>query len=128
MASKMKSALAASLQAEDAAFKSRFERAEAVLGSGDSKEIQSPSSQKLETIPNVIVAQVVRDTFTFPDQDYALISEIQERCLRSATMINKSEIVRAGLNSLSKLSDSELLEIISGLTKIKPGRPPRKQK
>jgi hypothetical protein len=40
-------------------------------------------------------------------------------------MINKSEIVRAGLKALARMSDAELAEIVGGLTKVKPGRPGR---
>lgn len=109
----MKAALSASLKAEDAAVKSRFDRADAILGQGKNSEEVATSA----------IVPVVRDTFTFPEDDYALLGLIQERCLRSATMINKSEIVRAGLKALAMMSDAELMEIVGGLTKVKPGRP-----
>jgi hypothetical protein len=115
MAGEMKKALAASLMAEDKAVRNRFDRADTILGeTTKSAEVSAP-----------VIVPVVRDTFTFPEADYALIAEIQDRCLRSATMINKSEIVRAGLKALTRMSDVELAEIVGGLTKVKPGRPGR---
>jgi hypothetical protein len=115
MAPNMKAALSASLKAEDAAVKNRFDQADKILGeTTKSVEVAAPA-----------IVPVVRDTFTFPEDDYGLIGLIQERCLRSATMINKSEIVRAGLKALARMSDAELAEIVGGLTKVKPGRPGR---
>jgi hypothetical protein len=114
MAREMKKALAASLMAEDKAVKNRFDQADKILGETAKAQEQSPA-----------IVPVVRDTFTFPESDYSLIAEIQDRCLRSATMINKSEIVRAGLKALARMSDTELAEIVGGLTKVKPGRPGR---
>jgi hypothetical protein len=115
MAPNMKAALSASLLAEDKAVRDRFDQADKILGE---------TTQSVEMAAPAIVP-VVRDTFTFPEDDYGLIAEIQDRCLRSATMINKSEIVRAGLKALSMMSDVELMEIVGGLTKVKPGRPAR---
>jgi hypothetical protein len=115
MAPNMKAALSASLKAEDAAVKNRFDRADSILGeTAKSEEVAAPA-----------IVPVVRDTFTFPEDDYGLIASIQDRCLKSATMINKSEIVRAGLKALAMMSDVELMEMVRGLTKVKPGRPAR---
>jgi hypothetical protein len=115
MAKSMKGALADSLKAEDTAVKNRFERADAVFGN-KTVEVDAPA-----------IVPVVRDTFTFPEDDYRLINEIQLRCLQSATMINKSEILRAGLKALASMSDAQLADIVAGLTKVKPGRPGKKK-
>jgi hypothetical protein len=128
MARKMKSALTESLQAEDTAFRNRFERAESLLGGNASKDTDPVSSEKLESIAETSASQVVRDTFTFPVEDLNRIAEIQERCLQSAKMVNRSEIVRAGLQALSRMTDAELVEVVNGLTKVRPGRPSSKNK
>ena len=60
--------LAQSLQDENAAVENRFERADRILG-----EQGSPPRKK---------ALVIRDTFSFPDFDYVLLSKLQQRCLQ----------------------------------------------
>jgi hypothetical protein len=120
----MKAALASSLQAEDAAVKSRFDKAESFLG-------DRPESLPLEveTAPppeKDDKSKVVRDSFTLPATDYDLIALIRGRCLASAVSVNKGEVVRAGLHALQQMSDKELLQIIEGLEKIKTGRPSSK--
>ena len=126
MASKMKGALSASLRAESDAVRSRFDRADSVMGETSSPNDAGENAKCLA--PEEPSPRVVRDTFTFPENEYVLISQIQDRCLQLATMANKSEILRAGLKSLSDMSDEELLKIFSELPKIKPGRPSRKKR
>jgi hypothetical protein len=121
----MKDALTSSLQAEDAAVKSRFDRAESLLGDrpGESPtplpSITAPLPQE-ESAP-----KVVRDSFTIPASDYELIALIRQRCLSSATSVNKGEVIRAGLHALRQMTDEQLLQIIEGLEKVKTGRPSR---
>jgi hypothetical protein len=109
----MKKALGASLKAEEQAVKSRFERAETALsGKGAANSGHSDNASK-----------VIRDSFTMPSVDYELIPAIKTRCLKAGVSVNKSEILRAGLNALESMSDKELLKVVNGLVKVKPGRP-----
>lgn len=122
----MKSALSASLKAEDEAVRSRFEKAESLLG-----EKPQVSEQTVVTTP---VAQeppkkerVIRDSFTLPSGDYELIAAVRQRCLNSAININKSEVIRVGLHALMAMPEEDLVELVNNLEKVKPGRPTRKQ-
>lgn len=122
----MKSALSASIQAEDEAVKTRFERAEAIFGgqnqSNRTSEVilgedqDSPSSE-------VKKERVIRDSFTLPSDDYELIAALKKRYLQLAVNVTKSEVIRAGLHALQQRSDNELLELIDSLAKVKTGRP-----
>lgn len=67
--------------------------------------------------------KVVRDSFTMPQADYVLIAELKLKALKAGLHIKKSELLRAGLQSLSKLNISQLKVSIAGLEKIKTGRP-----
>ena len=67
--------------------------------------------------------KLVRDSFTFPATDYALIGELKQRALKAGHEIKKSEILRAGLLALSALSESTLIETLGLIDKLKPGRP-----
>jgi hypothetical protein len=67
--------------------------------------------------------RVVRDSFTMPQNDYALIASLKEKALSDGVHLKKSELLRAGLHSLSKLTATQLKKAVAGLEKIKTGRP-----
>lgn len=66
---------------------------------------------------------VVRDTFTLPEKDYDLIELCKTKLLENKVSATKSEIIRAGLIILSKLTDKELVSSIKLVEKIRTGRP-----
>ncbi len=111
----VKSALRESLKAEQEAMQDRFEKAESVLGR-DKDRKGGKKEGKIEQL------KVIRDTFSFPEHDYRLIAEIQNRCLQSRIAVTKSEIVRAGLKALSTLPDTKLVQAMSTVERVKPGR------
>jgi hypothetical protein len=67
--------------------------------------------------------KVVRDSFTMPQADYDLIAVLKQKALKSGLHVKKSELLRASLKVLVKLSAAQLNRAISGLEKIKTGRP-----
>lgn len=67
--------------------------------------------------------KVVRDSFTMPQSDYALIAELKEKALNGGMHIKKSELLRAGLRLLAKSSAAQLKRAVAELEKIKTGRP-----
>lgn len=67
--------------------------------------------------------KVIRDSFSFPEQDYRKISELKKTCLTAGIYVKKSEILRAGLHLLSKLDLSELKQVVEEVEKIQTGRP-----
>jgi hypothetical protein len=67
--------------------------------------------------------KVVRDSFTMPQDDYALIAELKEKALAIDLHVKKSELLRAGLRLLAKAGTAQLKRTVIGLEKIKTGRP-----
>jgi hypothetical protein len=116
----MKSALGASLKAEEQAVRSRFEKAETILG-----KKKAPPPQEAPK-PNGS-GKVIRDSFTIPDGEYELISKIKKRCMKAGIGANKSEVLRAGLAALDSMPDKELAKLFESLPRVKTGRPPSKQ-
>ena len=57
-----------------------------------------------------------------PAGDYALIEQLRVRAAREGRNTNKSEVIRAGLQSLMTLEPAHLVKILDGLEKVKPGR------
>ena len=67
--------------------------------------------------------KVVRDSFTMPQSDYELIAELKQKALKAGLHVKKSELLRASLQTFSKLSPTQLKSAITSLEKIKTGRP-----
>ncbi len=67
--------------------------------------------------------KVIRDSFTMPQNDYDLIAEIKQKMIKTGLHVKKSELLRAGLHVLSKLSATQLKQTVANLEKIKTGRP-----
>jgi hypothetical protein len=117
MKRKLSDSLKASIAEERKAVKNkpssldtRIAKAENVFDNGKAK-----ITQKQE--------KVIRDTFTIPQSDYHLLEKCRDRGLNHKYVINKSEIIRAGLLLLDSLSDNKFLEAIGNVKKIKTGRP-----
>lgn len=73
-------------------------------------------------------AKLVRDSFTMPEAEYAVIAALKKRCLNAGVSAKKSEILRAAVINLSKLSDASVLAAVRRLDVIKTGRPTKGSK
>lgn len=67
--------------------------------------------------------KMVRDSFTMPENEYAKIAELKKKFLYVGVHVKKSELLRAGLLSLSKLSDADLISTMGQVEILKTGRP-----
>ena len=106
------SGLDRSLQAETQAVNQRFSDADRFTQPRRSRPLQpSPSGR----------AATIRDTFSFPQPDHELLSELQGRCLADGFIASKSELVRAGLHALARMRPQALRQTVEVLEKRKPG-------
>jgi len=71
--------------------------------------------------------KLVRDSFTMPDGEYAVIDQLKQRALRLKRPAKKSELLRAGIKALAALGDAQLLSALSVVPAIKTGRPKSKK-
>ena len=71
----------------------------------------------------IVKAKVIRDSFSFPEQDYLKISELKKTCLAAGIHVKKGEILRAGLHLLTKLNLAELKKAVDQVEKVQTGRP-----
>ncbi|HET6786758.1 MAG TPA: hypothetical protein VFH49_02270 [Aquabacterium sp.] len=67
--------------------------------------------------------KIVRDSFTMPEADFALIDRIKLRAIEWKHPVKKSEVLRAALQALQALPDARVKALLSGLADIKKGRP-----
>ncbi len=68
-------------------------------------------------------AKLVRDSFTFPKTEYAVLDALKERGLSLARQVKKSELVRAGIGALKAMSDKDFLDALNAVPSLKTGRP-----
>lgn len=67
--------------------------------------------------------KVVRDSFTIPKNELLNIGELKKRAMGLGVAIKKSELIRAGLQSLSISNDAAFKKAMASVPIIKTGRP-----
>jgi hypothetical protein len=72
--------------------------------------------------------KLVRDSFSFPAHEHALLGELKKRALKLGKEFKKSEILRAGIAHLTNLADNALVATLSRVERVKTGRPAKKGK
>lgn len=72
--------------------------------------------------------KLVRDSFSFPSHEHALLAELKKRALKLGREFKKSEILRAGIAHLTSLADDALVAALSKVERVKTGRPAKKNK
>lgn len=71
--------------------------------------------------------KLVRDSFTMPKNEYQTLDALKTRLLRLSHSAKKSELLRAGVAVLGRMSDSQLLAAIAVVPNLKTGRPKGKK-
>ena len=67
---------------------------------------------------------LVRDSFTMPDGEYAVLANVKQACLKAGFEIKKSELLRIGVALVGRLDIATLRQVLDGLPQLKTGRPP----
>jgi hypothetical protein len=67
--------------------------------------------------------KLVRDSFTIPKAEYAVLDALKERAARLGRPAKKSELLRAGIKLLAQQGDSALGAALAAVPAIKTGRP-----
>ena len=97
------------------------------------KKAPSPAAKPVPAVKSTNAAKpkkakIIRDSFTMPDTEYALLAEVKQRCLAGGVAAKKSEVLRAAFLSFAAKSDATVCKAIKALTPIKTGRPPQNGK
>jgi hypothetical protein len=87
------------------------------------KPAAKPSPKPAADKPVKVKQKLVRDGFTMPANDFALIDTLKDRLLNARRPTKKSELLRAGLHALAALSADKLLATVNALEPLKTGRP-----
>lgn len=96
---------------------------------------KTPSAKKQVATPKKAVApkpakparlkkpKLVRDSFTLPKEERALLIQLKQRASTLARPSKKSELLRAGIKALSSMTDKAFLAAVAAVPSIKTGRP-----
>lgn len=67
--------------------------------------------------------KLVRDSFTIPKTEYAVLGELKQRAAGLGRQPKKSEVLRAGIMALAAMTDAAFLASVDAVPAIKTGRP-----
>ena len=67
--------------------------------------------------------KLVRDSFTMPESEYALLAQLKKACLSAGFDIKKSELLRIGIAQLAGMDAKKLNAAQAALMPVKAGRP-----
>ncbi len=67
--------------------------------------------------------KMVRDSFTFPKPEFAVLEELKLRGAKLSAPVKKTELIRAGIKALAAMGDANFLAAIRAVPSLKTGRP-----
>ena len=80
----------------------------------EAKEAKEPKEKK---------PKLVRDSFTIPKTEYAVLEALKQRAALAGAPAKKSEVLRAGIKALAGLTDAAFVEAMKSVPSLKTGRP-----
>jgi hypothetical protein len=73
--------------------------------------------------PSAAKTKLVRDSFTIPKSEYAVLEALKLRAATLARPSKKSEVLRAGIVVLTAMSDKAFVAALNAVPSLKTGRP-----
>lgn len=67
--------------------------------------------------------KMVRDSFTFPKTEYAVLDALKLRAAKLGKPAKKTEVLRAGIKAIAAMTDAALLAALQAVPALKTGRP-----
>jgi hypothetical protein len=90
---------------------------------GKAKPAAKPAATPAAQPAKAPKVKLVRDSFTMPQSDFALIATLKARALAAQRETKKSELLRAGLQVMAALDGPALMAALGRLQPLKLGRP-----
>ncbi len=95
----------------------------ATKSASSGKAAKATSATAGATAPKAKKPKLVRDSFTIPKPEYAVLEELKLRAAKLGQPAKKSEVLRAGLKALEAMPDATLLASLAAVPRVKTGRP-----
>ena len=67
--------------------------------------------------------KMVRDSFTFPKDEYAVLDGLKMRAAKLGSPAKKTELLRAGIKAIAAMQDTAFLAALKSVPSLKTGRP-----
>ncbi|QRX82350.1 hypothetical protein [Glaciimonas sp. PAMC28666] len=87
----------------------------------------SPAKPAIEPKVKARKAKLVRDSFTMPEDEYQVLSDVKKACLKAGLAVKKSELLRIGVALIKQLDNAKLKAAIASLPLVKAGRPKKEK-
>jgi hypothetical protein len=71
--------------------------------------------------------KMVRDSFTMPKGEFAVIEDLKARAAALKVPTKKTELIRAGIKALAAMTDAAFLNAVRAVPNLKTGRPAKGQ-
>jgi len=81
----------------------------------------------LDGVEKIKKSKLVRDSFTMPEAEYAVLGQVKKACLKAGVEVKKSQLLRIGLVLLNKTDVPNLKKLIASLAPLKAGRPKKEK-
>ncbi|MGI4717142.1 MAG: hypothetical protein ACRYGO_15155 [Janthinobacterium lividum] len=88
------------------------------------RKAAQPAARSADEARDAVRPVLVRDSFTMPEQEYAVLAEVKGACLRAGIDVKKSELLRIGVALLGQVDIATLKAVLAALPQLKTGRPP----
>jgi len=85
--------------------------------------VEVSAKASISKTPKPKKPKLVRDSFTIPKAEYAVLEELKQRATQLASPVKKTELLRAGIKALAVMSDAGFLAALKAVPAIKTGRP-----
>lgn len=67
--------------------------------------------------------KMVRDSFTFPKAEYAVLEGLKMRAAKLGSPAKKTELLRAGIKAIAAMQDATFVAALKSVPSLKTGRP-----
>ncbi len=67
--------------------------------------------------------KMVRDSFTFPKAEYAVLDGLKMRAAKLGSPAKKTELLRAGIKVIAAMQDAAFVAALKAVPSLKTGRP-----
>lgn len=81
----------------------------------------------IDNVEKLKKPKLIRDSFTMPETEYAILSQVKKSCLKAGVDVKKSQLLRIGLVLLNKTDVPALKKLIADLAPLKAGRPKKEK-
>lgn len=73
--------------------------------------------------PKAKKPKMIRDSFTFPKAEYAVLDGLKLRAAKLGNPIKKTELLRAGIKAIAAMQDAAFMAALKAVPSLKTGRP-----